>query len=262
MPASRIAFALALAAALPAVADEVRPGDSLADVKSALGAPRGQVDVDGRQVLYYERGEVELVNDRVTRVGLRSPEEHAALSAREERQRAAREARRAQLIAEGRALRDQKLADRDFKSAPLAYQVSFWESFAASYPGVSVLEPLTIARLKYGEQLAAKQAKEQELARVTAREERMAELDRDQRVYPLFTSSPYYRHYRHGYDPVSFGDISYNFFPSPLPPYTTPSGSPAGVLRSPVFNPPATNPALPDRDDDRPERWAPRRDRG
>jgi hypothetical protein len=261
MPAPRLALILVLAA-LPAVADEIRPGDSLADVKSALGPPRGQVNVDGRSVLYYERGEVELTNDSVTRIALRTPEEHAALAAREERQRAVREARRAQLVAEGIALRNQKLADPDFKSAPLAYQVSFWESFAAAYPGVSVLEPLTIARLKYGEQLAAKQAKEQELARAAAREERLAELDRDQRVYPLYTSSPYYRRYRHGYDPVSFGDISYNFFPSPLPPYTTPSGSPAGVLRSPVYNPPATNPALPDRDDDRNDRWNTRRDRG
>ena len=64
-------FALTLIFALPLVAyaGEVRTGDSLGDVRAALGAPRGEANVGNRQLLYYDRGEVELQAGAVTRVG-------------------------------------------------------------------------------------------------------------------------------------------------------------------------------------------------
>ena len=73
MKPSRVVAACVLSASPFAMAAEVQTGDSLADVRNALGLPRGQAKVDGRQVLYYERGEVELVREVVTRVALRSP---------------------------------------------------------------------------------------------------------------------------------------------------------------------------------------------
>ena len=86
MKAPALWFTLVLAGGTGLAAAEVRPGASLEEVRGTLGLPRGQVQVAGRQVLYYERGEVELQNGAVTRVALRSEEEHASLTARQERQ--------------------------------------------------------------------------------------------------------------------------------------------------------------------------------
>lgn len=222
-----------LAASLSVVAGvraaEVETGDSLAEVHATLGAPRGQVVIEGRRVLYYDRGEVELANDGVIRVALRTPEEQAELEARAERQRAERAVRRNQLVAEGTALRDQKLADEDFRSAPLAYQVAFWETFARSYPEVSVREPLTIARMKLGDQLAEKRRKEDEAARLAEIEQCLEEARNpaSSNFYPLYTTSPYdYSYRRHPYYPPSLGPIRYDFWNTSAAPYETPHGSP------------------------------------
>ncbi len=247
---------LVACAALGASAAEIQPGDTLAEVRATLGAPRGRAVQDGRQVLYYQQGEVELQGDTVTRVALRTAEEQAALEAREEKSRAERTARREQLVAEGTALRDRKLADPDFKDAPFAYQVTFWEDLARRYPGVSVVEPLTIARMQLNEQLEKNRREAEAVARAAEREEFLAAQERVTEVYPLFTGLRYPR-YRHYYPP-SLGPISYDFWATPLPPYSTPSGNPAGNLSGPVVNLPSFNPAQPPRIDgrrDRDDRW-------
>ncbi len=243
-----LCLVLALAA-VSAGAAEVVPGNSLEEAIAALGSPRGRLQVGDRNLVYYERGEIEMQGGRVTRVALRTPEEHALLLAREERQRGEREVRRNQLIAAGTVERDRKLADENFRAAPLAYQVSYWQDFARRYPDVSVVEPLAIARLKYNEQLEERQRKDR-TAQLEAEllEQKLAAEKSRPEVYPLYTGSPYYR-YRHYYSP-GLGPITYTFYSSPLPPYTTPSGNPAGNLSGPVVNFPATNPALPDRWDE------------
>ena len=235
------------------VAAEVAPGVSLDEALATLGAPRGRLQVGSRNLMYYERGEIEVQAGRVTRVDLRTPEEHAALLARAEQQRGERETRRREWLAAGEAERDRKLADENFRAAPLAYQVSYWQNFARRYPDVSIAEPLTIARLKYNEQLAEKERKDREARRREELEEQQLAEHRDRgEFYPLFTSMPYYRRYRPYYSP-GFGDITYDFWDKPLPPYSTPSGNPAGDLRGPVVDFPRTNPAHGDRG---------RRDRG
>jgi len=237
--------ACALVVAPFAPAAEVQTGASLADVKSTLGPPRGQVKVDDRQVLYYERGEVELQADAVTRVILRTPEEQAALDAREERQRAEREVRRNQLIAEGTALRDSKLADPAFKAAPLAYQVSFWETFAASYPGVSCLEPLTIARIRFNEQVAKERHHDEQAARIADLESRLAATTSSPTVYPLYTSANYgygYGGYPRPYYPPSLGPIRYSFDSSSPAPYSTPHGSPYTTPSGSPYTTPSGSP--------------------
>ncbi len=51
-------------------AGDVRIGDSLAAVTAALGAPRSQIQFGDKQILSYDRGQVRLVDGRVTEVDL------------------------------------------------------------------------------------------------------------------------------------------------------------------------------------------------
>lgn len=239
------------------MAAEVGPGATYAEAVAELGSPRGRLQLGDRNLVYFERGEIEMREGRVTRVDLRTPEENALLLAREEQQRSVRVDRQRELVAAGKAERDAKLADDNFRNAPVAYQVSYWQDFVRRYPGVSVAEPLTIARMKYNEQLEQKQQADRETQRREEREERELAAQRDRsEVYPLYTGSPYYRRYRPDYASSPGFVPTYTFYSSPLPPYSVPSGNPAGSFNGPVISFPATNPALPNRYDrnDRPRR--------
>lgn len=255
MKKTALCLALVASAAPFLVAGEIAPGASLAEVRATLGAPKGEMQVNGRRVLYYERGAVELQEGRVTQVALRSPEEHAALLARDERMRTEREAQRARLMAEGTALRDRKLADAAFLAAPLAYQVSFWENFTRSYPGVSCAEPLTVAKIRFNEQLEEKRQRDEQADRLVEIEERrLAAAEREPVFYPIRAYPSYYgrRHHHHefGFNQITyhFNDTSASPYTTPSgSPYTTPSGNPAGNLTGAVINLPSTNPALPGR---------------
>jgi|GEM_PF-1426018 hypothetical protein len=235
MKAAALSLVFVVTAAPFAVAGEVSPGDSWAEVKATLGTPKGQVQRDGRQILYYERGSVEMVSGQVATVSLRSPEEQAALMAREELQRAEREAIRDRQNAEGIALRDRKLADTNFLSAPLAYQVSFWETFARSYPGVPCGEPLIVARMRYNEQLAQRSRREAEEERRAQLEERLAAAERENAIYPVRRFVSYRGHFHHSRD-TGLGPITYHFNDTGLTPYSTPVGNPAGSLTGPVVD--------------------------
>jgi hypothetical protein len=247
MKARNLGLVFVLTAGSLLTAAEVAPGASLWDVRAALGTPRGELKAGDRHVLYYERGTVELQNGVLVRSGLRSPEEQAALAAREQRTREERQASRAALVAEGTALRDRKMGDAAFLAAPVAYQVSFWEDFAQRYPEVSCAEPMMLARLRLREQLDEKQRQyDEELDRRAEREERYAER---RTIYPLYTTSYNYRWHRHHDQPFDLGSISYTFFDKPLPAYSTPSGNPAGSLSGPVVSRLTGNPAQPARND-------------
>lgn len=254
MKAPALWFALVLATGSSLTAAVVERGASREEVRAALGAPRGELKLGGRHVLYYERGEIELQQDTVTRVALRSEEEQALFSIRQERVRDERTTRRAQLMAEGTAVRNRKLADPAFLAAPVAYQVAFWEDFVRRYPEVSCVEPLTIARLRLSEQFEDKRRREEQADRLAAIEERFAAAERQPVIYPLFTSSRYSHRYHH-HQPFGLGPITYTFFDKPLPPYSTPSGNPAGNLTSPTFNLPASIPALRGRANEDHPRW-------
>jgi hypothetical protein len=243
MKPTRVIAACVLSASPFAMAAEVQKGDSLADVRNALGAPRGQAKVDGRQVLYYERGEVELVGDTVTRVALRSPQEQQALAASEERNREERIARQTQLLTEGTALRDRKMADGHFNDSPLVYQVSYWENFARAYPGVSVVEPLTIARLRLNEQLNAQRVNDEQAARIADLEARLAQTERDS-YYPAYSSFGY-GYYRRPYNPVNLMPTRYDFQNSSAAPYETPRGSPYETPHGSPYTTPTTYPGSP-----------------
>jgi len=252
-PVFSLALAVSMAPFLSAA--EVEAGASLEEVRAVLGTPKGQAVTDERHVIYYERGEIELRDGRVVRVALRTPEEHAAQVARDERLRVEQEARRAQLVAEGTALRDRKLADASFLAAPVAFQVTFWENFARSYPGVSCAEPLTIARLRLNEQLEEKLRKNEEITRLAELEARDAAAEREKPVYYHIGYSPYRGGRGHDrYRPFGLGTVNYTYYDAPRPVYTTPT--------SPVINPFSRDPAQPERRDYRgddsdssPGRW-------
>lgn len=253
MKAPVLSLILVVSAAPFAVADEVPAGSTLEEVRSTLGSPKGQVRMGDRQLVYYDRGEIELRHGRVVRTALRTPEEQAALAAREERLQADQEERQARLVAEGTALRDRKLTDAAFLASPVAYQVAFWESFARSYPGVPCVEPLTIARLKLNEQLEEKARQAEQTRRFAELEERLAAAEREPVHYR--TGFPIYRgrHDRHHYQQeFALWPVKYTYYDAPLPVYTTPT--------TPLINPFAHDPAQParrDRDHDRskPDNW-------
>jgi hypothetical protein len=219
---------------------EVSPGASLDEVRATLGKPNGQMQLGSRQVLLYERGSVELNAGRVTRVDLRSEEEQAALAAREERLQSQLSAQRSHSLAEGTALRDRKLADAAFLASPVAYQVAFWEDFSRRYPAVPCAEPLTIARLKLGEQLEEKARREADSNRLRELEARVAaaEVEREP-VYYRVRSYPRYRDRYDHQQEFALWPVSYTFDDSPKPVYETPM--------TPVITPIIGNPALPER---------------
>ncbi|MDQ5977190.1 MAG: hypothetical protein QG602_162 [Verrucomicrobiota bacterium] len=218
-------------------AAEIAPGATLDEVRATLGKPNGQMKLGARQVLYYEHGSVELSEGRVNRLDWRSPEEQAALAAREERLQAEMAALRSQSLAEGTALRDRKLADAGFLSSPVAYQVAFWEDFSRRYPGVPCAEPLMIARLKFSEQLEEKARRDDEFRRLRELEARVAAAERE----PVYYRVNHYPRYRSRYDhqqEFALWPVSYTLYDSPKPVYETPT--------TPVITPLTGNPALPE----------------
>ena len=131
---------------------KIKLGDSVNEVRATLGEPRGKMVLAGREIFYYQRGEVEIRADAVTRVSLRSVEEQAALEARRDaeaiRIREEQAIRRAKLTAAGEQLKARKLADPFFQDLPASHQVAFWEDFSRSYSDVPSSELLSEARLK------------------------------------------------------------------------------------------------------------------
>lgn len=178
------AFLLVLAAPALALSTEIKPGDSLNDVNSALGMPIGQAQVGGKLVLFYDRGQVQLVDGRVTDVNLLSPQDFAAHQAQQTAEAAQTAQIQAERAAEGEALKAKKLADPAFISAPPSYQVGFWQDFRRQYPEVSCDDEYKLALARLQEQQAA-QDHDQQIANLEARvanaEDNAAQAERDAR---------------------------------------------------------------------------------
>ena len=62
--------------ALPGM--ELQPGDSIERVKEVLGRPNGVISLKNKQVLFFDRGEVTLVDGKATQLDILSEEEAAA----------------------------------------------------------------------------------------------------------------------------------------------------------------------------------------
>ena len=181
----------------------VSVGDSLSDVRRALEAPNGQLRVGDRQVLYFERGEVELRAGLVTRVNLLSPEEFAAAQVKQaataERRRQEETARREMLVTEGTALRARKLADADFLAAPLLVQAAFWQNFSRHYPDVSCRDVLVEVESRLTEQMDRLRAQADQAERLAELERRVADAEaRAQETQDSDYNNRYYSSYGYG----------------------------------------------------------------
>ena len=175
---------------LSMAANAVKPGDKLADVRSNLGAPRGQAHVGDREIFYYDRGEVESKSGVVIRASLRTEEEQAALDAKRSlearRVLEEREIRQARLNAEGDELKARKLADVSFRTSPLSFQVAFWEDFSRRYPGVASAEPLLEARTRLVGETEDKRKQLEQTQRLAELEARVTAAENDSRVDRLY----------------------------------------------------------------------------
>ncbi len=199
-------------------AAEVRTGDTLAEVRTALGPPRGQVQAGEKLRLYYERGEVELQDGVVTRVALLSRSEHQAETERrgEEARRLLEEQtiRRAALTAEGEALLARKLADPAFRAAAPVSQVAFWEDFTRRYPEVPAHEHLLLARLRLAEVQETRRQQTETAERIARLEARAAEAEaRSQETVSALRPRTYLTYYpRPGHRPANLWPIDYGDF--------------------------------------------------
>ena len=212
-------------------AADVRPGDTMVAVRQGLGTPRGELHLGGRDLFYYDRGEVESRAGVVTRVSLRSAEDQAALEARRAadalRVREENELRRARLTLEGNELKARKLADPAFETAPLVYQVAFWQDFSRRYSEVPVSEQLMLSRARLAEEMALSKERNEKEKRLADLEARIAEAEAAEIRNRVIVTGGYYSPYRdrRDYHPLSFGKIEYHFYDSPLP-YATSPGMP------------------------------------
>lgn len=128
--------------ARPLVAAEISEGDSLERVYDTLGLPNGRMKRGKKLFLMYDRGQVIIVDGKVSSFQLVSKNELAEQKrARREmiaEQNARRERDIAQRIAEGRAKKVETLEDEDFSALPPEKRLEFWKDFQGKYPEVSV----------------------------------------------------------------------------------------------------------------------------
>lgn len=165
MKASLLTFGLALSlsiASSTAVQGDVFVGDREVEVLEALGQPNGSMGSQDLQVYFYDRGEVFLRDGIVESHTILSQEEaqqrrQEAARKREERLEKERKEKE-ERIAEGRGIRDAKVADEHFNSLSPTARLAFWKAFREKYPEVDVDLEYSVAyqeaRLEKAERMA------------------------------------------------------------------------------------------------------------
>ncbi|MEX2381616.1 MAG: hypothetical protein WD490_04480 [Opitutales bacterium] len=164
MKLSRLALILGLwmGTGISAVQAEIAVGDRYFEVIEDLGDPNGHIGSDDFQIYYFDRGEVTFRNGVVESYSIVSEEEatrQQELAARErEEQRQREQEAREERIAEGRAIRDEKISDPVFNARPASARLAFWQVFRQKYPEVDVDLLYSVAaqeaRIEQAEQLA------------------------------------------------------------------------------------------------------------
>lgn len=190
---------------LPFPLAAVDSGDTREAVIAELGQPTGTASVGSSAILFYDRGEVKLRDGRVTTVNLVSAETLAAREAAEaealQRREEAELARLERLEAQGRATYAAKKADTRFATLPALEQLTFWRTFAARYPTISVEAEITSLlelanhELRLREIAAENDARLAELeARLAATEDQAARAEREARQNRVtYSGYPYGR---------------------------------------------------------------------
>ncbi len=156
--------------ALPAM--ELQPGDSFERVKEVLGRPNGVISLKNKQVLFFDRGEVTLVDGKATKLDLLTEKEAEAdlVKKQQKREKAAQlvEKRIQIRVKEGIALREDKLTSPDFLASSAGVRLDFWRNFRRRYPEVDITNALTKALNERTTELQ-RQAENQRLAQLESR---------------------------------------------------------------------------------------------
>jgi hypothetical protein len=177
---------LAWAHAAEPGAATAEPGDTIAQVETKLGTPRGIIRRGSVTTYYYERGLVDFVGGRVKSAFLATPEEFERQ--RRDRERGAEEeqrqlqAQRQRLTQEGQSEFLRLKADAELAAKPATERLACWRDFAARYPYTDVSNELVRAQTASDEESARqKQAEESQAVqgRVAAIQARFAQLDAD-----------------------------------------------------------------------------------
>lgn len=190
----------AFAVLQPLGAATISNGDTLEQVKAALGRPTGEISVRDKQVLFYDRGHVTLVDGKVIGSDLISREEAAKLEEMHERQRkeATRRAEEAdrERITRAREVKEERLRNPAFRASSPQTRLYFWQDFQRRYPEVDVSLELSAADAEYRAQLD-REAEERRLAEL---EERVIRAERDARDANRRAYHRYYPYaYQYGY---------------------------------------------------------------
>jgi hypothetical protein len=120
----------------------VTPGESITDVRAALGEPKSKAQSGNEEIWLYRWGRVEIkvqfIDGKVVSPGLAtSSDSGAAVSQAQPAADADASALRAQHMAEGEALKAKTVADPTYAAMSPGDQLALWEDFRTSYPAVS-----------------------------------------------------------------------------------------------------------------------------
>ena len=151
---------------------ELQKGDTAERIKEVLGRPNGVILLKNKQILFFDRGEVTLVDGIATHLDILNEEEALAEQEKKEqrRERAARlvEERIRNRVAEGLSIKEDKLTNADFLASSAYTRLEFWRNFRRMYPEVEISDQLT-ATIKERSQELEQQADEQRVAQLEAR---------------------------------------------------------------------------------------------
>ena len=150
--------AVIILTATAAWAADPQVGDSKDRVLDNLGNPKGRMSIKNMEVLFYDRGSIELLDGKVSMVKLVTAEQLARQQAAQaEQEKRSAEARK-KLIAEGEVEKQRLLDDPAFARKSPAEQAEAWRKFAAKYPGVSVAGEIEAANADAAEEARRKAA--------------------------------------------------------------------------------------------------------
>lgn len=153
-------------------AEELQPGDSIDKIKEELGRPNGVISLKNKQILFFDRGEVTLVDGKATSLDILSEDEAAKEleKKKQKREKAAQlvEERIRNRVNKGLALKEDKLTSPDFLASSNYSRLQFWRDFQRKYPEVDISSELT-STLKERAKELEQQAEEQRVAQLEAR---------------------------------------------------------------------------------------------
>ena len=133
----------------PHCAGAVVAGDPVDRVFEELGPPESYIHINGTQVLYYERGKVQVTDEVVVSAELVSAEEAVRLRREREMERLQREEElrvlRERRSREGADVLESMLADPGFMSRPPAQRLSRWRALRRDYPETPMPEDYFVA---------------------------------------------------------------------------------------------------------------------